>query len=78
MLEDISTYYEHPIKEIVISQCGEYIFGDEIKMETESKIFLVNMIEISYISNYIYIVFFSNLNIFNYCFYFRNINHQQV
>ncbi|KAK9309709.1 hypothetical protein QLX08_000706 [Tetragonisca angustula] len=40
MLEDISTYYEHPIKEIVISQCGEYIFGDEIKMETESKIFL--------------------------------------
>lgn len=78
MLEDISTYYEHPIKEIVISQCGEYIFGDEIKMETESKIFLVNIIEISYISNYIYIVFLSNLNIFNYCSYFRDINHQQV
>ncbi|CAL7944607.1 unnamed protein product [Xylocopa violacea] len=39
-LEDISTYYESPTKQIKISQCGEYIFGDEVKMETESKIFL--------------------------------------
>ncbi|XP_076665623.1 uncharacterized protein LOC143367551 isoform X2 [Andrena cerasifolii] len=39
-LENISTYYEQPTKQIVISHCGEYIFGDEIKLETESKIFL--------------------------------------
>ncbi|CAK9810361.1 Probable inactive peptidyl-prolyl cis-trans isomerase-like 6 [Anthophora quadrimaculata] len=39
-LENMSTYYEQPVKEIIVSQCGEYVFGDEIKMETESKIFL--------------------------------------
>nr|XP_033329097.1 probable inactive peptidyl-prolyl cis-trans isomerase-like 6 [Megalopta genalis] len=39
-LEKISTYYERPSKEIIISDCGEYIFVDEPKMETESKIFL--------------------------------------
>ncbi|XP_076231481.1 uncharacterized protein LOC143177458 [Calliopsis andreniformis] len=39
-LENITTSYEHPTKQIVISHCGEYIFGDESKMETESKIFL--------------------------------------
>lgn len=43
-LENISTFYERPIEQIIISQCGEYIFGDEIKMETESKIFLVSII----------------------------------
>ncbi|XP_031840177.2 putative inactive peptidyl-prolyl cis-trans isomerase-like 6 [Nomia melanderi] len=39
-LENISTYYERPSKEIIISDCGEYLFGDEPKMEIESKIFL--------------------------------------
>ncbi|XP_050495174.1 uncharacterized protein LOC126876353 isoform X2 [Bombus huntii] len=40
ILEDISTYYEHPLKKIVISQCGEYSFNNELKLEAESRIFL--------------------------------------
>ncbi|OAD54185.1 Peptidyl-prolyl cis-trans isomerase-like 6, partial [Eufriesea mexicana] len=47
ILENISTYYEHPIKQVIISRCGEYIFGDEIKMETESKIFFEHSSPIS-------------------------------
>ncbi|XP_053982314.1 probable inactive peptidyl-prolyl cis-trans isomerase-like 6 [Hylaeus volcanicus] len=39
-LENMSTYYEQPIKQIVISYCGEYVFLDEPKLETESKVFL--------------------------------------
>nr|XP_012146716.1 PREDICTED: uncharacterized protein LOC100881397 isoform X1 [Megachile rotundata] len=40
LLENISTYYEHPTKQILVSQCGEYCLRDELKMETESQVFL--------------------------------------
>ncbi|KZC10169.1 Peptidyl-prolyl cis-trans isomerase-like 6 [Dufourea novaeangliae] len=46
-LESITTYYEHPTKQIVISDCGEYLFIDEPKMETESKVFLKHQPPIS-------------------------------
>ncbi|XP_076298176.1 putative inactive peptidyl-prolyl cis-trans isomerase-like 6 isoform X2 [Lasioglossum baleicum] len=39
-LEKISTYFERPSKDVVISDCGEYIFVDEPRLETESRIFL--------------------------------------
>lgn len=42
-LENITTYYEHPTKRIVISHCGEYCLADEPKMERESKVFLVSI-----------------------------------
>ncbi|XP_034195412.1 putative inactive peptidyl-prolyl cis-trans isomerase-like 6 isoform X2 [Osmia lignaria lignaria] len=40
ILESISTYYEHPIKQILILQCGEYCLEEEPKMEAESQVFL--------------------------------------
>ncbi|XP_015186630.1 PREDICTED: peptidyl-prolyl cis-trans isomerase-like 6 [Polistes dominula] len=39
-IEDIPTYYESPIKEVIVSQCGEYIFDHKPKMEPETDIFL--------------------------------------
>ncbi|XP_076633660.1 putative inactive peptidyl-prolyl cis-trans isomerase-like 6 [Colletes latitarsis] len=38
ILENMPTYYEHPIKQIVISYCGDYLFVDEPILETESKV----------------------------------------
>ncbi|XP_076647026.1 putative inactive peptidyl-prolyl cis-trans isomerase-like 6 isoform X2 [Halictus rubicundus] len=45
-LEKIPTFYERPSKDIIISDCGEYIFVDEPKMEAESKIFLKHQLPI--------------------------------
>ncbi|KAF7399783.1 hypothetical protein HZH68_008375 [Vespula germanica] len=39
-IEDTPTYYESPLKKIIVSECGEYILDLKTKMEAETDIFL--------------------------------------
>ncbi|XP_035726284.1 uncharacterized protein LOC118443424 isoform X2 [Vespa mandarinia] len=39
-IEDIPTYYESPLKKVIVSQCGEYTLDHKPKMEAETDIFL--------------------------------------